>query len=153
MTLQDDNKKIVEDYFEICWNQGNLDHGKNCIAEDYDFHMPDAAADFPRGLAGWRAGVGEYLKAFPDCHWDVRQILAEGDMVAVRTVWTGTHSADYMGIPATGKRIESANFDLYILKDGLMVEHWDIPDYMAQLKQLGGLPEEVGNMYAGATEG
>ena len=34
-----------------------------------------------------------------------------------------------------------------------MVEHWDIPDYMAQLKQLGGLPEGVGDMYAGATEG
>jgi steroid delta-isomerase-like uncharacterized protein len=151
MTEQEANKQLVRDYFERCWNQKDLDFGRGFIAEDYNFHMelPDGA---PRGFAGWYQGVGEYLKAFPDCHWDIRQIVAEGDLVAVRTVWTGTHSAEYMGVPATGKRVWSANVDFYRIQNGFFVEHWDVPDYLSQLKQIGGSAEGTSVMYAGSTE-
>jgi steroid delta-isomerase-like uncharacterized protein len=154
MTIQETNKQVVRDYFERCWNQKDLDCGQEFMIDDYNFHMPITAPDFPRGYNGWRMGVGMYLQTFPDCHWDVRQIIAEGDLVFVRTVWTGTHSKEYMGVPASGKRVEVANIDIYRMANGKFVEHWDIPDYMAVFKQIGGLSVAgVNEMYAGSTEG
>ena len=50
MTEQERNKQVVRDYFEQCWNNGNLEYGREIIAENYDFHMP-LPPEFPRGLS------------------------------------------------------------------------------------------------------
>lgn len=152
MTEQDRNKQVVRDYFEQCWNRGDLEFGRDIIADDYDFHMP-LPPEFPRGFEGWKVGVGMFLASFPDCHWDIRQILAEDDLVSVRTVWTATHTGEFLGVAATGRRIEVANADYYRMRDGKLVEHWDVPDYLALLRQIGGTIDDAPAMFAASVEG
>ena len=149
---QERNKAIVRDYFEICWNQKNLEYGRKIIAPDYDFHMP-IPDDFPPGFEGWYYGVSKFFEAFPDQHWEIRQILADGDLVATRCVWTATHQGEFCGVAPSGKTVNVANTDFYRLRDGMLIEHWDVPDWLTILRQIGGRVEDAPDQYTGSVDG
>jgi predicted ester cyclase len=70
-------------------------------------------------------------------------MVAEGDLVSARFVFTGTHQGEFMGVPATGKRVEVEGFDLVRVRDGRATEHWGQMDAMALMQQLGAIPAEA----------
>ena len=149
-SIEERNKQVVRDYFEKYWNHKDLDGAAELIKDDYNWHLEGG---MEKGLEGWRKGVAAYFEVWPDCHWEVRQIVAEGDLVCVRCVWTGTHSGEWMGVPASGKKIKVANVDVYRLEDGKFAEHWDVMDAMSIFKQIGGTDvDAVDVMYAASIE-
>jgi predicted ester cyclase len=89
------------------------------------------------GPAELRQGLSVLLAAFPDFHFTVEQQLAEGDLVAIRYRGQGTHRATFLGIEATGKRIDYTGIILLRLQDGKIAEFWAQPDQLSVLKQLG----------------
>jgi predicted ester cyclase len=72
---------------------------------------------------------------------DVREILAEGDLVCARVVATGTHRGDFMGMASSGSHIEVQVFDMVRIRDGRVTEHWGLMDAMSMMQQIGGMPE------------
>jgi predicted ester cyclase len=66
--------------------------------------------------------------------------MAEGDKVAVRQTWRGTHSASFQGIPPTGKRITFTSIEIYRAAGGKLVEEWVELDVFGLLQQLGAIP-------------
>ena len=68
----------------------------------------------------------------------IEDILAEGDRVVVRAKMSGTHEGDFMGIPATGKRIDVPFADFVRFEGGKIVEHWSVTDTGAMMEQLKG---------------
>jgi predicted ester cyclase len=66
--------------------------------------------------------------------------LAVGDKVVENWVFTGTHTGDFLGIPATGKRITVRGLEIWRLEAGLIVERWGVVDAAGVLEQLGLLP-------------
>ena len=54
---------------------------------------------------------------------------------------TGTHSGDFMGIPATGKRVTFTETHIVRIANGKAVEHWGNQDDMTMMQQLGVIPE------------
>ena len=67
----------------------------------------------------------------------IEDIVAEGEKVLVRLRVQGTHGGDLMGIPATGRPIDIAVMDLFVIRDGKLVEHWALLDNLGLLRQLG----------------
>ena len=67
-------------------------------------------------------------QAFPDLHAEVHDVIAEGDLVAVRSTYTSTHQGEFLGIPATGKQTTTNGVDYFRMQDGKQVEHWGGPD-------------------------
>ena len=66
--------------------------------------------------------------------------FAEGDLVAARYSWRGTHKGEaFLGIPPSGKAILVRGMDFFRLRDGKIVEHWDNVDELGMLTQLGDL--------------
>ena len=66
-------------------------------------------------------------------------------IVAVYGTWSGTHQGEFMGIPATGKRIEVPSADFVRFNsDGLCAEHWGVFDGAVMMQQLGLIPEMAG---------
>lgn len=64
-------------------------------------------------------------------------ILTDGDRVAVRSVTSSSHDAEFLGVPATGKKIAFRAFDLHELRDGKIAHSWHLEDLADALAQLG----------------
>jgi predicted ester cyclase len=60
--------------------------------------------------------------------------------VVTRKVFRGTHSDEFWGVPATGKRIDLEVIDIFRVAGGRLAEHWAQLDIMAVLRQIGAVP-------------
>lgn len=78
--------------------------------------------------------------AFPGYTLDADDMIAEGDRVAVRATFRGTHQGELMGIPPTGKAVAMDLIIIYRIQDGKIVDHWMQTDTMGLLQQLGAVP-------------
>ena len=89
-----------------------------------------------RGQQEWRQGFDMMKHAFPDLRAHIEDIVAAGDKVAVRLRFRGTHSGEFLGIPATGRAIEYVSHEFYRVADGLIAEEWICSDTATLLRQL-----------------
>jgi predicted ester cyclase len=78
--------------------------------------------------------------AFPDAHIDLVEAIEDGDMVSFRLDGHGTHLGPFLGIPPTGKTIRIRGIHHVRLHDNLVVEHWQGPDILAMLVDMGRFP-------------
>jgi len=108
------------------------------IGAAYVDHNP--ASGQASGAGGVKARVETLRQAFPDLRFAVEDLVAEGDLVAARFSWRGTHKGEaFLGIPPSGKAILVRGMEFYRLRDGRIVEHWDNVDELGMLTQLGDL--------------
>jgi len=133
----EDNRDLIRRYIET-WNGGDLDALTAFWSDDLVHHTRDRAHD--RTAA--RAIVAGFMQGFPDLRFEILDIVAEGDRVATRLRAAATHRRDYMGVPATGRRIECELMAITRVVDGRIVEHWGITDELRLMQQIGLLPEE-----------
>ncbi len=77
------------------------------------------------------------IAAFPDWHWEVRNLTIEGDYLALHFKVTGTHQGNFQGIGPTGRRITTSQFTLYHVVDGKFADVWDLVDMESVMKQIG----------------
>jgi predicted ester cyclase len=90
---------------------------------------PDVAAEF-------REGITELRQSFPDYHGADEIQVAEGDMVAGRFIFYGTHEGEFMGVAPTGRQVTFKGLSLNRLVDGKIVEAWiemDLEDILGQI--------------------
>jgi steroid delta-isomerase-like uncharacterized protein len=108
------------------------------VVEDFVEHNP-----LP-GQGPGRAGLRDVLTgmnaAFPDIHWDVQGTVVEGERIATFSYWTGTHRGEFMGIPATGRRVTVEAWTLDRYHDGQLTDSRIIMDVLGLLTQLGVIP-------------
>jgi predicted ester cyclase len=79
------------------------------------------------------------MSAVPDSRWDVSDVLADGDRVAIRISWSGTYlGAQFRGwkIPVPAK-FAVEHMHIYRVAGGKLAEHWVVRDDLAMLRQLG----------------
>jgi steroid delta-isomerase-like uncharacterized protein len=79
-------------------------------------------------------------QAFPDLHAEVHDVIAEGDLVAARVTYTGTHQGEFVGIPATGRKTTTNGVHFFRMQNGRQAEHWGGPDMFSFLVQAGVMP-------------
>ena len=77
---------------------------------------------------------------FPDIHWVVEETIASGDKVVSRFKWSGTHRGDFLGIPATGRRVTVPGVVIDRLNAGKMADSRILMDTMGMMQQLGVVP-------------
>ncbi|RZT20077.1 SnoaL-like polyketide cyclase [Kribbella sp. VKM Ac-2569] len=94
---------------------------------------PELAADFKKG-------IGEIREAFPDYACTEAARVVQGDRLAVRFDYQGTHRGEWLGVPATGQRVTFRGMSLDRFADGVMVESDVVMDWLDVLEQLGGHP-------------
>jgi steroid delta-isomerase-like uncharacterized protein len=118
---------------------GNFGVIDELVADDFIEHE-----EFP-GLEPNKEGVKQFFamlrSAFPNLRMEVHEMLADEDLVSARVTATGTHEGEFLGIPASGRRIEVQIFDMLRIRDGQVTEHWGIMDAMTMMQQLGAIPE------------
>ena len=80
------------------------------------------------------------LRAYPDLHITVDDLIEEGDKVVMRDTVTGTHQGEYMGMPPTGKSVTYSEIFIARFAGGRIAETWGVVDVFSQMKQLGMIP-------------
>ena len=107
----------------------------------YDLFTPDATVHDPgrelRGAEPIKAGLAGLRAAFPDIAYTVESQIAEGDLVASRFRGEGTHSGDFRGVPASGRRFRYTGILLHRFEGGRIAEFWGQSDVLGLMQQLG----------------
>lgn len=131
----EDNKQKYRQYVEGFLQNGDESVADLLIAEDVVTH--DGMPGQVPGLEGVKDTFRILRTAFPDLKADMQDIIAEGDKVVGRFVVSGTHTGNFMGMPASGKSFSYDEIVIVRFKDGKIVEHWAEMDSMGLMQQLG----------------
>lgn len=130
----EDNKAVALRFFEEFAN-GNLAAVADLMAPDHVFHFPLAPG--PQDKAQHVAGQQRIRKIFPDYRFEIVDQIAEGDLVMTRCIMRGTQRGEFMGQPGTGQTFEVMLNNVMRIRDGLIVDEWDVLDTLSFLAQLG----------------
>jgi predicted ester cyclase len=96
-----------------------------------------------RSRTGFKRYVTDLRHSFSGLRFEVHEnigVLVEGDLVALRTIITGTHSGDYAGVPPTGTQIQTSASHIFRFRDDQLVEHWPVVDTYRILVAIGAIP-------------
>ena len=128
------NKKLVRTYTQTVFNQHHTERASDFLAREVKWH--GGTLGTAEGLDNVAALVSGFIAALPDLTATEKDIVAEGDTVAVRYVVEATHKGNLLGIPATGRRVRWEAVDVYRLSNGKIVEEWAADDMLAILVGL-----------------
>jgi steroid delta-isomerase-like uncharacterized protein len=136
-----DNSTLLRRYYEEVVNQGDLNAVDDIVAADYVSHHNDPA-HLPPGPAGVKAFISMTRQGFPDLHITVDDLFAQGDQVASMWTMEGTHTGEWFGAPASGKRAKWSGIVITRFAGGKMAEDWYNFDQVSLLQQLGIIPAQ-----------
>ena len=119
-------------------DRGRLDAFEELCAPDYACHS--AGSPTPLSREQHKQEVLVFYAAFPDLHHLFEDMIAEGDRVAVRMTYEGTHKGSFQGIPPTGKRVSFPGILILRIAGGKVAEMWRCIDLLELLRQLGAPP-------------
>lgn len=114
---------------------GRYDLAEQFVTDDYVDH--EAPRGTPPGPEGSNAVLRWLLGAFNDLSYEIHDAFGAGDRVAVRLTTRGTHTGEFVGKAATGRRFEIEAIHVYRLEDGRVAEHWAKRDDISLAKQIG----------------
>jgi predicted ester cyclase len=131
-----ENKALIYRIFDLL-NKKEMD-------AYYSLFAPDCVAHFPNldiTLEETKKIDAGLFSAFPDYHFTLDDVVAEGDKVAFRTTFVGTHTGEWMGIAPTGKKMSFTMFYISKISHGKDIEDWGLTDLPFMMQQLGALPQ------------
>jgi steroid delta-isomerase-like uncharacterized protein len=131
----DEHKAVIRQWIEG-FNDPDAPAEADHLASGYVAHVPGVPA--PLNAEQWMQFGAGFTRAFPDLRLTVEDIMAEGDMVAARVSFRGTHAGEFQGIPPTNKQVAFSSIEINRMEDGKVAEHWFELDMLGLLQQLGG---------------
>jgi steroid delta-isomerase-like uncharacterized protein len=135
---ESENRAVVQRFLEEVINEGRLEQADEIVAED--FVELDPLPGQRQGREGLKEVIGMLRAAFPDMHWVVEEMIAEGEKVVTRFTWTGTQQGTFMGIPATGRNVVVKGVVIDRIVGGMMTDSRILMDTMGMMQQLGVIP-------------
>ena len=130
------NKQLYRDFMEEVWKKRNPSAADRYLAPNFIEHNPN----LPPGLAGRKQFAAAVMAGFSDYHPEIQEIIAEGDRVVARVLWTGTQDGPFLGRPATGNKVRFSTADFFRVENGKLAEHWDVVDSLPRAIALGLVP-------------
>ena len=137
----EENKAIARRWLDEIWSKGSLVAINELCATDFVWHRA------PPGVVPDREGykqenVTNLGASFADFHCTIEDMVAEGDKVAIRWTWRGTHKGEYMSIAPTGKQVTMTGINIIRIVGGKIVEEWGESDDLGFMEQLGAVPPQ-----------
>jgi predicted ester cyclase len=111
---------------------------RSIVDEDLVSHGALGDVHGPDGFIGIM--LHNVRRGFPDAHVELATLIEEGDMVSFRLDGSGTHLGPFLGVDATGRTIRIRGIHHVRLHDGRIIEHWQGPDILAMLLDMGKFP-------------
>src|SRR5919197_2315273 len=115
-----DNKALFRRFYEEgVHNPALFDE---LLSPTYVLHFP--GSPLISGIEHAKQLMAVYTSAFPDLQLTTEDMVAEGDKVAIRNTWRGTHQGAFQGLPPTGKYVAFTGSDVFRFVRGKIGENW-----------------------------
>ena len=134
----DDNKALARRFIQA-WVPGNLGLVDELAAPDITVTFPVLSEPL-RGAEAFKHLLAQFHAAFPDAEMSVQEQIAEGDKVATRWRFSGTHRGEVLGIPPTGKSVVVTGISIHRFAGGRVTEDRGEDDALGLMRQLGVIP-------------
>ena len=139
MPAGDNNEAVIRRWIEA-YNERDLEAEAAVLAPGFVAHVPAAPGPL-KGLEAWRRFSGPFAEAFPDLRLTVEDVVSEGEKVAARVAFRGTHrGGEFQGIRPSGKEVAFSSIELNRVVGGKVEEHWVELDLLGLMQQLGAVP-------------
>jgi steroid delta-isomerase-like uncharacterized protein len=136
--MAQDNATIIRRFADEVITQGKIDSAAEYVWEDVVEQVP-LPGQGP-GLDGLKDILRAMRAGFPDIVFSIVEQIAEGEKVASRFEWSGTHKGEFFGVPATGRPVRVWGVVIDRLEDGRIKDTRILMDTMGLMAQLGALP-------------
>jgi predicted ester cyclase len=141
----EENKAVVRRAYLDGLNNRDLSVIDEVFDRDYVVHYPGTPPI--KGVDSAKEFLTEFLSAFPDIQFAIEDQVAEGDKVVTRWSARGTHQGEWQGLPAktkaippSGRHVEFNATDIYLIRNGKIIEEWNTLDGLDVLSQIGAIP-------------
>jgi predicted ester cyclase len=139
MSTPQEAKEVIRRWNNEGWSGGKYELAHEIISPNMTVH----------GAGGQAVGMGPdglidliktWRTAFPDGRMAIDDIIVEGDIVAIRNTWHGTHEAEFYGVPPSGAAVAVTSVGIDRVVDGLVTDGWGELDMVGMMQQMGALP-------------
>ena len=134
-----ENKAIVRRLYEEVWNKRRLEVVNELISPSHALQGPNIFGS-SMGPEAYKRQVLSFLEGYPDLHWAINDTIAEKDKVVACWTISGTHEGDFMGVPATNKKVSVDGMTIHHIAGGKIMDsniNWDA---LGMMQQLGAVP-------------
>lgn len=137
MPTPEENTSIVATYAKEVFGNKNIAHAEEWLADEFVEHQvfPGTTPDKQGAIDSYRI----FFEASPDMTADIHDVVAAGDTVALRAIYSGTDVGGFIpGSQPTGKHYEmEAMYFIRVNEQGKIAEHWGVVDMVGAMGQLG----------------
>jgi predicted ester cyclase len=131
------NKEVSRRWIEV-FNLRDDTAEADVRASEFVAYAPASLEPDPLRSESWAKFLAGFVEGFPDLRLTVEAAVGEGDLVAQRIHFEGTHTGVFQGLPPTGKKVSFEGLELNRHGDnGQVVEHWFQLDALSLLQQVG----------------
>jgi len=136
--VSQENKALMERWFEEVWNKGRAEAIREMVTEDLVVHgLSDAKGEAIKGVKEFDRFHSQFVNAFPNIQVEVEDLIAEGDKVAARCTVRAKHTGDALGVAPTNTDVDFTGIAIVRISGGKIVEAWNNFDFMKMNRQLG----------------
>ena len=134
-----DNKAIVRRLYEEVWNKRKFEVIDEIISPS---HALQASNIFGSSIGpeAYKRNVLLFFAGYPDLHWTIEDTIAEKDKVVACWTISGTHKGDYLGVPATNKKVSVEGITIHHITNGKIMDSYVSWDIWGMMQQLGVVP-------------
>ena len=149
MTTEDERTARIRTIEEV-FHRGNIDALDEITSPDVVYHVPPRPD--VKGREAYKQYMAGMMKALSGFRFTMQQYIFEGGGDAVRWTIQGTHTGQFIQFPPSGKHAVWRSVGFFRVEDGLIREHWGIPDLLGLLIQIGVIPPPQAASATGTVE-
>jgi predicted ester cyclase len=135
-TSAEHNKAVSRRWIDVFNERDDIGEA-DVRGPNYIGYPPASLEPAPLDSEAWTRFLSGFVEGFPDLRITVEDAVGEGDLVAQRVHFAGTHTGEFQGLPPTGRKVEFSGLELNRFVDGRVAEHWFQLDALVLLQQLG----------------
>ncbi len=129
------SRELVESFYADVWNHKDEAQARHIMSADLEFR--GSLDDVRTGVDGFLDYARLIHTALDGFTCTIGEMMVDGDRVAARMAFHGTHRGEMFGVSATGKRIEWAGAAFFSTADGQIRRIWVLGDVDGVKRQLG----------------
>ena len=133
----EENVQLMRRWFQEVWNEGRTETIYELFSPDGIARGQNSAEGELRGPKDFEGFVRKIRGSFSDMKVKVEDVFGAGDKVVLRWSAVMKHTGDALGLPASGRTVNSCGITIARIAEGKIVEGWDNWDQLGMLEQIG----------------